>query len=756
MIAPYSPQGIREAKELMLVPWNMASLASSSLLIGYHQDVNLSAHIMTMDATFLPPALWNELARISYEHRWMTKYPTYEAWLASFETRCRSVGNEMFSGRCLFSTLLPEDMFWTMGSAQVTNGILLRGTLEKKTLSGAASSIGMNIYRSYGPQECVSWLNASYRMLNQYLIFKGITLGFPHMTITPEQQSQITGAVHAAMSRDDLSEDLDLIRDPIIRARKEMEVTQELNNVRETAAAIVMKPRNPEIATSIDARISGDIILYQRNYTVYPNCDSDLSNPRAPLCLSRDPEIPTNARISPFDEEIRTAILTREITVPLQEGRISLDMHGGMITVQTGTNTYRWSMGIFPRITFNVVTETTQRDGTVSRQVRTITRTYEGPNPLRAMVESGARGSSTNATQIAGIIGQQSYSDGRIPRTLTPSNTARDIITEQGRQSIGTRSIPCYPFGANTPRSRGFIAKSYLQGKAPDESFASHMASRENLSSNTDLTPRTGYFERRVRTFTENLRILRVDGKQAVVNERGLIVMYDYILDPSRVFRVNNRITFVDLAYENRHLRNEFSRTAIVLPIAYYPEMSRYLSFNERLVEFVNLFGASNDILFVLDPRIELNHPDYVSYLRDIIPTQTNIDRTIVITSSPNLPGFQSQYSYTAFTEYDAIVVIHIEMNIRLRPERIQALKAPNLSGAVAALEVSTAPISGISYSVRSGTTLPLNTLYSMLTYGSSFASYPFIIRPSVELYNALATMDLLPALISTGNIVAV
>jgi hypothetical protein len=78
-------------------------------------------------------------------------------------------------------------MSWQMGNARVQNGILLSGTLNKDHFSGTGSSIGMVMYHTYGPRICVDWLNVSYRMLNRYLIIRGITLGFSHLVLTPAQ-----------------------------------------------------------------------------------------------------------------------------------------------------------------------------------------------------------------------------------------------------------------------------------------------------------------------------------------------------------------------------------------------------------------------------------------------------------------------------------------------------------------------------------------------------------------------------------------
>jgi hypothetical protein len=134
----------------MFVTWHMASLAASNLLVGYHQDTNLAAHVMTLQGTYVDEQIWDLTAQVVYQERWTEKYPTYDQWKASFVARCIQQKVEPVSGKSLWSTLLPEDMNWSTKKAEIKNGILTRGTLDKAVLSGSPASIGMVMYRTYG------------------------------------------------------------------------------------------------------------------------------------------------------------------------------------------------------------------------------------------------------------------------------------------------------------------------------------------------------------------------------------------------------------------------------------------------------------------------------------------------------------------------------------------------------------------------------------------------------------------------------
>lgn len=719
-IFPYTPLGMREVKELMFIEYNMASLASSSLLVGYHQDVNLGAHMMTMESTYIPAPIWEEMARIVYDIRWSQRYDSYDAWFSQFSERTRAFKIEIYSGRSLYSTLLPEDMEWSMGNARITRGILISGLLESKTTSGASSSIGMVIYRTYGSKETLSWLNASYRMINLWLIQKGITLGFPHLLLNDQQQREITSIKRSINTRDDLRIESEMIIDPVLRARTESEISQELSNARETISVEVMNPKDINLTLNIKGRVIGNVILSYIEYSILPDCK------REGICLEYDPllSLPSN-RIEDQSE--------RQIVLPSIESEIDIDLYTGSVRWTTQEVLYTWSMGIFTRIQFTLERKEIRGDSTFDVQIP-VDRTYTTPNPLRIMIESGARGNATNAIQIAGIIGQQSFGGGRIPRMLESSQTAQSsLLGIRG----GPRSMPCYAFGDNTPISRGFIPESYLEGMPIDRYMSAHVASRENLTSNTDLTPRTGYFERRVRTFTENLRISRVNGMTAVTNERGIIVMCDYLLDPSRVFSVGKGMTFVDINFEMRRLRARRSENAIVMTIPYRPKIQAYLRIDRSIQRVLSSEMSKNtDIILICDPRIEIEHPSFIEYLHQMYVPERSI--TVIQEKDRSFA--------LGMTEYQQVTMIP-----STTPSDLSILRSRLPSDAIAMIDVSTPSLNTSLYKTEREQPIPFNVLSSMMISGSQFMDLPFILRPEMKAFADAKRYTLLETLILNG-----
>jgi DNA-directed RNA polymerase beta' subunit len=76
-------------------------------------------------------------------------------------------------------------------------------------------------------------------------------------------------------------------------------------------------------------------------------------------------------------------------------------------------------------------------------------------NGLVVMCKAGAKGSTVNNGQIAAFVGQQNIDGQQMEKTL----------------SDGTRTLPHYMRGDNSPEARGFVSNSFLKGLNYKEAF---------------------------------------------------------------------------------------------------------------------------------------------------------------------------------------------------------------------------------------------------------------------------------------------
>ena len=72
---------------------------------------------------------------------------------------------------------------------------------------------------------------------------------------------------------------------------------------------------------------------------------------------------------------------------------------------------------------------------------------------------------------------------------------------------------------------------------------------------------------------------------------------------------------------------------------------------------------------------------------------------------------------------------------------------------AIASINISTPSIYNAYTSYKKDSLLSLNTLYSMITYGTNFEKFPFIVKPNREMYERMQSHSLLETLIISGEI---
>lgn len=151
-------------------------------------------------------------------------------------------------------------------------------------------------------------------------------------------------------------------------------------------------------------------------------------------------------------------------------------------------------------------------------------------NNIFRMVNSGAKGNSINITQIMGAVSQSCVDGHRI----LPSR-------QEGR------NFPSMQPGDDSPTSLGFVRSSYHRGLNPQEFFFHMMGGREGLVDTAVKTSVTGYLQRRLTKFTENLTIANalrrgLTGCTIVMNALDTVCSFSYGADgydPRKLQRVS-------------------------------------------------------------------------------------------------------------------------------------------------------------------------------------------------------------------------
>jgi len=110
-------------------------------------------------------------------------------------------------------------------------------------------------------------------------------------------------------------------------------------------------------------------------------------------------------------------------------------------------------------------------------------------NPINSMILSGANGNILNITQIACSVGQQALWSKRISFGYTK------------------RTLSFFKESDLSPKARGFVYSSYLEGLEPYEFFFGSMTGRDALMDTALRTPKSGYLYRRLANALQDLKI---------------------------------------------------------------------------------------------------------------------------------------------------------------------------------------------------------------------------------------------------------
>jgi DNA-directed RNA polymerase II subunit RPB1 len=128
-------------------------------------------------------------------------------------------------------------------------------------------------------------------------------------------------------------------------------------------------------------------------------------------------------------------------------------------------------------------------------------------NRIVQMVDSGAKGSALNITQMVAALGQQLVEGKRIQYTLQD------------------RTLPHFARYDDGVEARGFVQHSFVDGLMPAEFFFHAQAGREGLIDTAVKTSDTGYIQRRLMKTMEDQHV-EYDG--TVRNVTGTIVQFHY------------------------------------------------------------------------------------------------------------------------------------------------------------------------------------------------------------------------------------
>jgi DNA-directed RNA polymerase beta' subunit len=174
-----SIQARNEIKRIANVQYQIVGVKDSSPIIGCQQDTLSGAYMLTDPSVKIMG--W-EAANILSN--------------TTSETKTDIKLNQTYSGHEVFSHIIPVGINSTKKSGdkinfQITDGKLITGFLDKSSLSFAKNSIIHFIWDKFGPNKTKRFIDDSQRLVLNYLLMRGQTVGFKDILIDKQMHDQI-------------------------------------------------------------------------------------------------------------------------------------------------------------------------------------------------------------------------------------------------------------------------------------------------------------------------------------------------------------------------------------------------------------------------------------------------------------------------------------------------------------------------------------------------------------------------------------
>ena len=199
-------------------------------------------------------------------------------------------------------------------------------------------------------------------------------------------------------------------------------------------------------------------------------------------------------------------------------------LHVGLFNNETGkSNSEEFEIRVN-----NILNQASSQAGKIGRN------NLSKDNRFVTMVNAGSKGSDLNISFMISCLGQQNVQGKRIP------------------YGFNNRTLPHYSKYDDSPRARGFVENSYINGLDPDELFFHAMGGRTGLIDTAVKTSQTGYIQRRL---IKGLEDLKVEYDMSVRNNMGKIVQFLYGDDGIDSIKIENQpFPFLKMSNEDIYL----------------------------------------------------------------------------------------------------------------------------------------------------------------------------------------------------------
>ena len=522
LLYPRDAKSVKEVRELMHSIKNIIDDKQNRPLAGIIMDGITSAFLMTKSDELVHEFIFGSVLR-------RMKTPVN---ILELQTRAGKFGLHPFSGRTLFSSILPPDFNYNHGGLTVYNGILLNGRVSSFHIDTSSRSMVQDIWKRYGDQRAADFITDATWVLIAWLDSYGYSIG-------PEDIDFGNTEEIRRMKTEFLEDINEQIRDfgnipstNFEKEKHEMKVVSVIDRVNIFGGEISKMSMREKVDNTLNMKynflnfLEYNFIKIAKMFKIDTNTIEFFTNLDRFIEKVKEKAGNIINLIEYFPEEgQKYPVLPAEV----KNNKIKINSLKEKLFEFVLSEIK--DMGAFPENkqdllryhkiikSINDVISKFEEQFIEDRKEDRLKKTVFGrQNAIGMMVSdygSGAKGGVHNISQIGGSVGQQFYAGDR-PSPILPGSgifLPREDATDEElreRESWGRfiPTMPIRPTDREAPvQERGYCVHSFSDGSTPSEVYSQAWGTRGDLINTNMMTAPVGEAQRRLTRALENIRV---------------------------------------------------------------------------------------------------------------------------------------------------------------------------------------------------------------------------------------------------------
>ena len=189
MHIPQSLQTATELSQICLVPENIISPGNSKPCLEIVQDTLIGSYLLTIKDNKLTKQQMNNYLMFLSKYNGELPEPEY-----------KEDGVDYWSGKQLFSLILPDINIKSVKNVEIIHGIIKKGYLDKSSLGGNPAGLIKQIFNAYGTNECVKFLNNTQKLITRWMMDNSFSISFGDSILNEGQRETIHDIVKRNIS----------------------------------------------------------------------------------------------------------------------------------------------------------------------------------------------------------------------------------------------------------------------------------------------------------------------------------------------------------------------------------------------------------------------------------------------------------------------------------------------------------------------------------------------------------------------------